>query len=143
MSFKEILVPYDGSSFANRAFNRALDFAEAKNSRITVIIIIKEEYPPIIGFSKEKTKLMKAHQRNAEKQIERLRINAKKQKIPFVSRIKRGNSIVKEIIGFTKTRKFDLIIMGSHGRTGFKKLMLGSVSSGVLNNSKTPVLIVK
>jgi len=68
MSFKEILVPFDGSPFAKRAYNRALDIAQVQDSIITVIIIIKIEYPPIVGFSKMQPKLMAAHQKYAKKQ---------------------------------------------------------------------------
>lgn len=143
MVFKEILVPYDGSSFANFAFNRALDVAQLHNSKVTVITIIKEGYPPIVGFSKMKPKLMQAHRRDARKQITSLEKMASKRGIPFFYKIKQGTSIVKEIINFTKTRKFDLIVMGSHGKTGFKRIMLGSVVNGVVHHTRCPTLIIR
>ena len=143
MNFDEILVPFDGSSFAKRAYNRALDIAQVHDSKIFVIMIIKIEYPPIVGFSRTQPKLMKAHQKYAKKQIENLKYVATKRGISFGSKIKQGTSVVKEITDFVKSHKFDLIVMGSHGRTGFKKLVLGSVTNGVIQHTKCPVLVTR
>jgi nucleotide-binding universal stress UspA family protein len=52
-------------------------------------------------------------------------------------------SIVSEIIEFGERENIDLIIMGTRGRTGFKKLLLGSVASGVINFAHCPVLVIR
>jgi len=54
-----------------------------------------------------------------------------------------SHSIVKTITSFSKSQKYDLIVIGSHGRTGFDKLLLGSVASGVSQKSPCPILITK
>ena len=50
---------------------------------------------------------------------------------------------MEKIVTFAKTKKIDLIVMGSHGKTGFDKLMLGSVANGVVQRARCPILIVK
>lgn len=52
-------------------------------------------------------------------------------------------SIVKEIIEYSERENMDLIVIGTRGRTGFKKLFLGSVASGVVNFAHCPVLVVR
>lgn len=52
-------------------------------------------------------------------------------------------SIVSEIIEFAERENIDLIIMGTRGRTGFKKLLLGSVASEVVNFAHCPVLVIR
>ncbi len=52
-------------------------------------------------------------------------------------------SIVSEIIEFAERENIDLIIMGTRGRTGFKKLLLGSVASGVVNFAHCTVLVIR
>jgi nucleotide-binding universal stress UspA family protein len=52
-------------------------------------------------------------------------------------------SIVKEIVEYAENCKIDMIVIGSRGMTGFKKLLLGSVASGVVTYSHCPVLVVK
>ena len=53
------------------------------------------------------------------------------------------SSIVGEIVGFADKEKIDLIILGTRGRTGFKKLLLGSVAEGVVTHSSCPVMVVR
>jgi nucleotide-binding universal stress UspA family protein len=53
------------------------------------------------------------------------------------------SSIVGEIVGFADKEKVDLIILGTRGRTGFKKLLLGSVAQGVVSHSSCPVMVVR
>jgi nucleotide-binding universal stress UspA family protein len=53
------------------------------------------------------------------------------------------SSIVGEIVGFANKEKIDSIILGTRGRTGFKKLLLGSVAEGGVNHSSCPVMVVR
>ena len=52
-------------------------------------------------------------------------------------------SVTKEIIEYAERMNIDVIVIGSRGKTGFKKLLLGSVASGVVTYSHCPVLVVK
>ena len=51
--------------------------------------------------------------------------------------------VLKDITLFAKTRKIDLIVMSSQGRTGLDKVILGSVANGVIQQTKCPVLLLK
>jgi nucleotide-binding universal stress UspA family protein len=53
------------------------------------------------------------------------------------------SSVADAIISYTERNNVDLIIMGTKGRTGLKKFLLGSVASGVLSHAKCPVLVVR
>ena len=55
----------------------------------------------------------------------------------------KSTSVVRDITTYAKSRKIDLIVMGSHGRTGVDKLILGSVANGVTQKASCPVLIIK
>ena len=63
--------------------------------------------------------------------------------LTVATQVLEGFSIPQEIIGAAQNLGADLIIMGSHGRTGFKKFILGSVAQKVLGESHVPVLIVR
>ena len=52
-------------------------------------------------------------------------------------------SVVKDIVEYAENKKIDMIVIGSRGMTGFKKLLLSSVVSGVVTYSHCPVLVVK
>jgi len=145
MLFTNILVPYDGSSNAIHAFKVALDMAKKYDSKITLVTCLEIDFrAPWYGYdsSVEKT-IMKKQKEAAKKHISTLELIAKKAKASFNSEIVVTKSIVKTIVDFSKSHKIDLIVMGSHGRKGFDKLLLGSVANGVSQKVKCPVLIVK
>ena len=143
MVFKNILVPYDATSFSNRAFQKALDIAKKDNSKITIFTVIAGEYSAIRGFTKINPQVIKKQQSAAKKFIYNLESAAKSSNVPVSVKIKQGTIIVKEIINFAKSIKSDLIVIGSHGRTGLNKLILGSVANGVAQQTKCSVMVVK
>jgi len=143
MIFKNILVPYDGSNFSNRAFRKALDIAKKDGSKITIFTVIEGEYSAVMGFSQINPQIIKKQQSAAKKYIYKLESSAKNSNVPIFVKIKQGTKIVKEIIDFAKLKKFNLIVIGSHGRKGLNKLILGSVSNGVVQQAKCSVMVVK
>jgi len=143
MIFKNILVPYDGTSFSNRAFRKALDIAKKDNSKITIFTVIEGEYSAIMGYSKINPQVIKKQQSAAKKYIYKLESSAKNSGVSITVKIKQGTKIVKEILDFAKSKKFNLIVMGSHGRTGINKLILGSVSNGVVQQARCSIMVVK
>ena len=143
MIFKNILVPYDGSNFSNRAFRKALDIAKKDGSKITIFTVIEGEYSAVMGFSQINPQIIKKQQSAAKKYIYKLESSAKNSNVPISVKIKQGTKIVKEIIDFAKLKKFNLIVIGSHGRKGLNKLILGSVSNGVVQQAKCSVMVVK
>lgn len=74
----------------------------------------------------------------------RLKINDyRKSKELKIEIIEGTKSAAATIMEYAETRNADLIIIGSRGRTGFKKLLLGSVSSSIIKNAHCPVLIIR
>jgi len=140
---KHILVPYDTSGPANSAFEAALDLAKKYNSRISIVSCVHLQVPsdPYFGTAyAETTKLLEADAANS---ISKLEPRLKESKIPFKTEVLEAISITDTILSYAESHQVDLIVMGSRGLGGFKKLLLGSVASGVSQHSKCPVLIVK
>ena len=63
--------------------------------------------------------------------------------IPVEAKLLEGQVVHREIIREAETSKADLIVIGSHGRTGLKRLFLGSVAQSVLGEAHIPVLVVR
>lgn len=144
MSYSNIMVPYDASECSNRAFGHALEIAKKHESKITVVTVIEGVYAANIGFTtKIDPDVIKKQTKAAEKFIMKLKSAADREGVQFSLKILQGSSIVKTLVNFTKSKKFDLIVIGSHGRTGFNKFVLGSVSDGISCHVKCPVMIVK
>ncbi|MEX0861406.1 universal stress protein [Nitrosopumilus sp.] len=143
MSFKEVLVAYDASSFSDRAFRKALDIADPK-SNITVLTVITGMYQPSIGFSMKLNKdLLEKQNKVLKKIFLKLQAIAKKKEIKLSLKIIQGNSVSNTIIKYVNSHKYDLIVIGSHGRTGLNKLILGSVANSVAQQVKCAAMVVK
>ena len=144
MLFKNILVPYDGSSHSKHAFKIALDMAKKYDSKIKVLTCLSHADTGAgyidISFNKD---IFETAKSELLKSMSKLESTAQKQGISASIDILETESVVKQVVTYAKSDKIDLIIMGSHGRTGWKKLLLGSVANGVAQQVNCPVLIVR
>jgi nucleotide-binding universal stress UspA family protein len=140
---KHIMVPYDKSDAANHAFEYAVDLAKKYNSTISVVSCISLQVPtdPYFGTAYvETTKLLKEDAINS---LSKLEPKLKELNISFKTEVLEVISITESLVSYAESHDVDLIVIGSRGLGGFKKLLLGSVASGVSQHSRCPVLIIK
>ena len=80
-----------------------------------------------------------------ENWFSKIRKNARENSIAnFSSDVVVANkSVVAEIVSYAESNNIDLIVIGTRGKSGFKKLLLGSVASGVVTYAHCPVLVIK
>lgn len=145
MTYQKILVAIDDSEISANVIQQAAQLAKALNSQITLVQVMTLD-PYLadaylrMGQSNELIERVRSYvQENltkAQKQFEELGQTVATQVVE-------GFSVHEEIIKAAQNLEVDLIIMGSHGRTGFKKFILGSVAQKVLGESHIPVLIVR
>ena len=141
--FKEILVPYDFTNFADLAFEKALEIAKKFNSKITLITVVGSD---IDTTGMNLTRAQEAHDEvddKARKDLEEIKASKKIEDVEISIEIVHTSSNSGGILSFVEKNNIDLIVMGSHGRSGFKKLVLGSVASEVSAKADCPVMIVK
>lgn len=143
MLFKNILVPFDNSPFSKRAFNLALDVAQKYDSTIIAVSCIDVLTTKWIDKTTYENTLLKQARKQLLKEIMPLQTKAQKKGIPFKSKIMESSSIGKTLLSFAKTKNIDLIIIGSHGKGFFDRLILGSVTNSIIQQSHCPVLVVK
>ncbi len=144
MLFQNILVPVDLSNQSTRAFKVALDIAKKYNSKVIILTCIEKNSSDHLYYSLVTSpRLLKKRIEVAKKHFEKLESIAKKNNVSVRSKIITSSSPVNTIVTFAKSKKQDLVVIGSHGRTGFDKWLLGSVANGVSQKTKCPILIVK
>jgi len=144
MLFQNILVPFDVSDPSTHAFKVALDIAQKYDSKITLITCVeKDTWHHKFYDARAYTQLLKKQSKIAEKSMEKLEVMANKVGVNIRLQILQSISVVKDITTFAKSRKMDLIVMSSHGRTGLDKLIIGSVANGVIQRTRCPVLLIK
>lgn len=145
--FGKILVAFDGSKDSIKAIDIACSLAEKYGSTLIVVHVYTTPLPPYAGVTpmpvpelEGLSALSKERERDVLaqgiKMAEAHGINAKGELID-------AGSTVQAITEFAVSEKADLIVVGTRGMTGFKKLILGSVSSGLVSHSECPVLVVR
>jgi nucleotide-binding universal stress UspA family protein len=136
---KKILVPMDGSKTSFAALDSAIEIARACHATILGVHAIS--FLPT-GFMPSVVPYEIYQKKEAGKFMENAKIRAARKGIVFKYTITFG-SPVEHILGISKSKKFDLIVIGAHGKGRVKELFLGSVSNAILHKSRVPVMIVK
>jgi len=142
--FQNILVPFDLSAQSMRAFKVATDIAKKYNSKMTILTCLEGHASHHLYYeSRSSSQLIKKQSKIVKKHFEKLEAYAEKNNIIIKTKILPSGSAIHDIVNFAKSKKHDLVVIGSHGRTGFNKWLLGSVANGVSQKINCPVLIVK
>ena len=140
---KKILVPYDFTNFADLAFDDALDMAKKYGAKLSLLTVVGTDVDTS-GMSYERAQ--EAHDESevkAKEELTKVSESKKDHGVDVSVNIVHTPSTVDGILSFAKNNGIDLIVMGSHGRSGLKKLVLGSVASGVVSKALCRVMIVK
>lgn len=143
--FEQILVPVDGSPTSLRAVDQAIAIAKAFNSTVSVVSIV-DPYP-LMGMNSEIPyaqedfrKAAKAEAEQATKvaceQLRAAGVNAKGE-------VLESHTVWRGVLEAAGKAHADLVLMGSHGRHGLEKLVLGSVTQRVLQHASLPVMVVR
>ncbi len=144
MMFQNILVPVDLSAQSIRSFKVALDVAKKYNSKLTLLTCLEiDTWHHQYFDSRASAAVVKKQSKVVKKHFETLESIAKKNNISVKSRILTSKSASNDIVTFAKSRKYDLIVIGSHGKSGYDKWLLGSVANSVSQKANCPVLIIK
>jgi nucleotide-binding universal stress UspA family protein len=127
LGFKRLLIASDGSSFSAAAWDTALAMAKRAGSKLLGLCAAREEGEII----------------EAQETIHQMLTAANQEGVAFTGLSPQGQQADDAIIQTALKEGVNLIIMGSHGRTGLKKLLMGSVTERVIGDTPCPVLVVK
>jgi nucleotide-binding universal stress UspA family protein len=136
-----ILSPVDESPLSVRAFEYALAIAKWRTARLSVLEVIDWTLPPVAGEIggplTPPTELIAMTQ----DRLGHLIAPARRDGVSVIAYVESGR-VVEQIIETAATMAADLIVMGTHGRGGFQRMVLGSVTEKVIRRAPCPVLTV-
>lgn len=140
-----IMHPSDFSPASRPAFMRAI--ADAKEHRAELLLVhVMANIMPMVGDGyispQAYDDMVKASQTHAQRQLDALVARAKKAGARARGLLLEGLAW-EQLVRTARARKADLIVMGTHGRTGLAKLFLGSVAERVVGSAPCPVLTVR
>jgi nucleotide-binding universal stress UspA family protein len=145
--FKHILIATDGSAVSSKAARAGIALGKALGARITAYSAVEplpmyggDGYVPdqrmIDGFEKSAREA-------AQKRVDGIGKMAKAAGVAFASAVTNADTPYVGIIAAATKRKCDVIFMASHGRRGFSRLIMGSVTQKVLTHSRIPVVVYR
>lgn len=140
---KKILVAIDFSESTPLVINQAMMLAQATDSKVWLIHIAAPE-PDFVGYQTgpQTERDFMAHKfREEHREIQQWAEQLRQKGIDVVALLLQGATIEKILLEADKLA-VDMIIVGSHGKTGLYKVLVGSVSEGVLKGANCPVLFV-
>jgi nucleotide-binding universal stress UspA family protein len=146
MSIRKILVAVDGSNPSLDASNYAIDLAKSNDAELIVIYIVS--IVPSSQFEYDNIGRMKEieteEKEKAEQVVDRVKQKAIENNVQAKTTVLvKYTSISKEIVEYAEKMGIDLIVVGNRGRTGIKRMLLGSVADEVVTYSHCPVLVVR
>ena len=141
MMYKKILVPTDGSEFAKKAQDHALFLAKVSGAEIVAVSVIENNFVNGLPLDNEVyllNQILKDQSEENLKEFDELNDNTD---LKITHLIKEG-SPAKAILEVAKEEEIDLIVMGSSGKSGFDRFIMGSVADKVANSAKCAVLVI-
>jgi len=133
---QKILYPTDFSSYSNQAYFHAICMAEKHNASLTVVFVYNPDRTTTPGSTGD----IEADRRYWRDQLEQIR--PVDQQITVRHALLEGDPAT-EIVRHSRDAGTDLIVIGTHGRTGLDRLLMGSVAEKVLRDASCSVLVVK
>ncbi len=140
MMYKKILVPTDGSDFAKKAQSHALFLAKVTGAELIAVSVVENNFVNGLPLDDEVYQLNQILKEKSEENLKEFdKLNEDNLKI---THIVREGSPAKVILEVAKEEEIDLIVMGSSGKSGFDRFIMGSVADKVVNSAKCAVLVV-
>jgi len=142
---RRIVHASDFSKASGAAFKKAVEMAKAQRAELMIVHVVNPIFPVAgEGYISPKTyeEIAASTRGSAQKQLDKLVAKAKQAGVRAKSFVLEG-AAYEQIVRFGKSKHADLMVLGTHGRSGLAKLFLGSVASRVVTAATCPVLTVR
>jgi nucleotide-binding universal stress UspA family protein len=144
--YQRILIPIDGSDTSERALREAIKLADGK-AQLRLLHVVEEVYPldaegyAFIDYAALRDVARSSGERLLAKAGETARQAGAAVETSLLEA--EGERVANVIDADARNWPADLIVIGSHGRSGFSRLLFGSVAEGVVRGASVPVLLVR
>jgi nucleotide-binding universal stress UspA family protein len=139
IGWDRILVATDGSEYSRKAVDKALDLLQYSRGTLVVVSVL-EISPHIYAVAPEVTE---EKIKVPQKYVDEVKEMAASRGIPAEGLVREAECANEIITDVALKKSIDLIVVGSHGRTGLKRLLMGSITESVIAHAPCPVLVVK
>jgi nucleotide-binding universal stress UspA family protein len=146
LGFKKVLIAFDNSDPAMKAFTVAEDLAKRYNAQLVVLSVVELPFPYLVPrvAPADITAAREHATDDLRSKVDSLVLQARNDGVDAKGEVMdKGGSPVKLILEYADAEGVDLIVAGSRGLGGFEKMLLGSVSSGLVSHAHYGVLVIR
>ena len=140
MAFNKILVPTDGSEYTKAAVRKAMELAKLSGGKVTALYVLDQTILTNMPMDTAVMNVYNTLEKEGKEAVDFVRDLGAQESVEVEVVIKEGTP-VKVILD--ESANYDIIVMGTLGRTGMSKLLMGSVAERVVRASQCPVLVVR
>lgn len=145
--FSKILVGIDGSQESIDASRYAISIAKRYKSELIAIFVhtygIRSVSSTFITAPTYGVEKFEEEKKAAQELLDRIKSECHEEGMELGTKIVEGSTVEAAIVDYAEREGINLIVIGTRGRSGFKKLLLGSVAMGVITYSHCPVIVIK
>lgn len=142
--YRRVLVPTDGSSTAERAVDHAISLASEFDAELHAVFVVDEGMirSPLTEAAVDWDQVMTGIEDKGRGIAQAAADGAASRGVTAKGIVRRAETVAEGILEHAEESDVDLIVMGTHGRTGLKRVLLGSVAESVLRRTGVPVMMV-
>jgi nucleotide-binding universal stress UspA family protein len=148
-AYRRILVAVDGSAASSKGLREALRLAKAERARIFIVHVV-DEYPAFAALDgmmagAPGADLVSWLREGGKRVLAKAKALAEKSRVPVKTILREmiGGPAASPIVREARKQRADLIVLGTHGRRGVRRLVLGSDAEQVVRTASVPVLLVR
>jgi nucleotide-binding universal stress UspA family protein len=144
--YRKVLVPLDGSMLAECALDHVKTMVQegfARELTLLTVAHIDAPYSELYGAHFDINKMKKAYIDAARRYLEKVQARLATEGITVKTEVVEHDRPAPAITDYAAKNGIDLIVIATHGYTGLKKLMLGSVALSILHDSRAPTLLIR
>jgi nucleotide-binding universal stress UspA family protein len=142
VNFKKIMIATDGSICSRMAANNAIEIARLSGGTVYAVYVVSTDYFSSMAVDLDWERMREALKKEGVQALNYVTGAGEMEGVKVEPFLLEGHPAT-ELIRYAKEEKMDLIVMGSLGKTGIDRLLLGSVAENMVRHSKVPVLVVK
>lgn len=142
VSFKKIMIATDGSVCSRLAANYGIELAKLSAGIVYAVYVIPRDYFSSQAVDFDKKRMYDSLRKEGYKALSYLEGIGELEGVKVESALLEGHP-ADELIKYAEGNEIDIIVMGSIGKTGLDRLLLGSVAGNVARHSKVPVMVVR
>ena len=143
--YQRILIPVDGSPTSDRALGEALALARQQNAQLQLLHVIEDIHFVDIESSINYAELQETMRSSGNKVLTQAQTAVQQAGMTAETKLLEasGKRVASVIVTEAGRWPADLIVIGTHGRSGFSRLLFGSVAEGVVRTAQVPVLLIR